>query len=237
MRIIIATIKSWNIENAKKFKRCYGEKNEISIITEPKELQAETLNKLKPDFIFFPHWSYIIPKSIYEKYTCIVFHMTDLPFGRGGSPLQNLIIRGIKETKVSAIKVQKEIDAGPVYMKVPVTLEGSASDIFERISDIIFETMIPRFLEEEIEPTQQQGTPTFFKRRTPAESELRPDMKMSEIYDYIRMLDAEGYPHAFLNFGRYKLSFCKARIGNGKLFAEVIVEERDECDTCSGGTP
>lgn len=36
MRIIIATIKSWNINNAKKFMERYGEKHEISIITDYK---------------------------------------------------------------------------------------------------------------------------------------------------------------------------------------------------------
>jgi methionyl-tRNA formyltransferase len=43
--------------------------------------------------------------------------MTDLPFGRGGSPLQNLISRKIYNTKLSAIRVVKELDAGPVFLK------------------------------------------------------------------------------------------------------------------------
>ena len=42
--------------------------------------------------------------------------MTDLPFGRGGSPLQNLIVRGYKETMLSAIKCVGEVDAGPIYI-------------------------------------------------------------------------------------------------------------------------
>ena len=44
--------------------------------------------------------------------------MTDLPYGRGGSPLQNLIARGFLETKISAILVEKQLDAGPVYLKM-----------------------------------------------------------------------------------------------------------------------
>ena len=43
--------------------------------------------------------------------------MTDLPFGRGGSPLQNLIVRGFEETMTSAIKVTKGIDTGDIYLK------------------------------------------------------------------------------------------------------------------------
>ena len=69
----------------------------------PENLVSELLEKINPDWIFFPHWSWIIPKSIYEKYTCVIFHMTDVPYGRGGSPLQNLIIKGHKSTLLSAI--------------------------------------------------------------------------------------------------------------------------------------
>lgn len=225
MKIIIVTIKSWNIKNAQKLKEQYKSEHDIKIITEREELNEKRVGTFYPDFIFFPHWSDMIPASIYEKYECVVFHMTDLPFGRGGSPLQNLIVRGFEETKISAIKVQKEIDAGPIYMKESVSLEGSASDIFKRVSDIIFQKMIPQFLKERIEPIEQQGKPTFFRRRKPEESELMPSMKMSEIYDYIRMLDAEGYPNAFMKFGGFKLSFRNAKMNNGKLLAEVIMEE------------
>ena len=164
--------------------------------------------------------------------------MTDLPFGRGGSPLQNLIIRGFNKTKISAIKVQTEIDAGPVYMKEDVSLEGNATEIFERISKIVFEKMIPCFFKEELEPVEQQGKPEYFKRRTLEESELNADMKISEIYNYIRMLDAEGYSNAFLNFGRYKLSFKNAKLCNGEILAEVrIAEGKNECDIgCSSSS-
>ena len=43
--------------------------------------------------------------------------MTDLPYGRGGSPLQNLIINGHKETMMSALRCVQELDAGPIYLK------------------------------------------------------------------------------------------------------------------------
>jgi len=43
--------------------------------------------------------------------------MTDLPFGRGGSPLQNLIVRGFTHTKLSALRVEKGLDTGDIYLK------------------------------------------------------------------------------------------------------------------------
>src|SRR5689334_14815339 len=77
------------------------------LLKEKEELNMGDIIKIDPTYIFFMHWSWIIPAEIFSRYTCVVFHMTDLPYGRGGSPLQNLIIRGHKETKITAIKVEE----------------------------------------------------------------------------------------------------------------------------------
>lgn len=117
-------------------------------ITTPQELNAEQLSVQAAEIVFFPHWSHIVPPQIHERFECVVFHMTDLPFGRGGSPLQNLIARGIGETKITALRCVAELDAGPVYLKRPLTLQGSAQDIFRQanaiIEDMIVEILLRR---------------------------------------------------------------------------------------------
>ena len=67
--------------------------------------------------------------------------MTDLPFGRGGSPLQNLIKNRFSETVITAIECSKEIDAGDIYLKEKLSLNGSAEEIFLR-ANIIIKRMI-----------------------------------------------------------------------------------------------
>ena len=101
-----------------------------TLIDNKLDFSNKFLSKFNPDIIFIPHWSFIISDEIFNKFKCIVFHMTDLPYGRGGSPLQNLIIRGHKKTKISAIKVSNWIDAGDVYLKSELDLSGSAKEIF-----------------------------------------------------------------------------------------------------------
>ena len=150
--------------------------------------------------------------------------MTDLPFGRGGSPLQNLIVRGIEETQISAIKVTQQLDAGPIYLKTNLSLHGTAEEILIRASTIIFNEMIPKILEEKMIPVEQSGDIVHFKRRSEKESEIEPNTSLEKIYDYIRMLDAEGYPNAFIKYGDYKLTFKNAILKDGKLFADVRME-------------
>ena len=228
MKIIIATIKSWNIERALKLQSEYEGVHEIKVYSEKASFTYNNICDFNPDYIFLPHWSYIIPSQITDNWECVVFHMTDLPYGRGGSPLQNLIVRGHKETKISAIKVTSQLDGGPVYMKKPLSLEGSAEEIFVRCSDIIFTEMIPCFLKEKITPVPQSGEPVIFKRRKPEESKITSNMEMEKIYDYIRMLDAEGYPRAYIDYGDYRLSFENAKFDKegGELEARVVFRKK-----------
>ncbi len=217
--IVIATIKSWNIAAAREFARKYRSKYSVVVITEPHELTAQALHKLAPKFIFFPHWSWIIPEEIHSQFPCVVFHMTDLPSGRGGSPLQNLLSRGMYTTKISALRVDGGLDTGPIYCKRSLSLRtGSADTLFKRASRIIFSSMIPAILEKALTPQPQTGAVTAYKRRKPAESNLlQADRStVSQYYDFIRMLDGEGYPPAYIELPHgYILQLSNAKIDKG----------------------
>lgn len=186
----------------------------------------DLLNSYDPDFIFIPHWSYVISKNIFDKYTCIVFHMTDLPYGRGGSPLQNLIVRGCKETRISAIKVTAGIDEGPVYLKRPLALDGSAGEIFTR-STVLIAEMIIEIVNDKPEPREQKGEPTLFKRRRPEESNVALLEDIEKLYDHIRMLDADGYPNAFIETDHFRMEFTKADFSDQeKIIANVRITKK-----------
>jgi methionyl-tRNA formyltransferase len=187
------------------------------------EFTPENLKEIAPDKIFIPHWSYIIPGEIYKNYECVVFHMTDLPFGRGGSPLQNLITRGYIDTKISALKVADGLDTGEIYLKKDLSLLGTAEEIFIRTSLIISE-MIKEIVDLDLKPVPQEGTVTEFKRRKKEDSDISKLNEITEIYDYIRMLDAEGFPKAYLDMGDFRLEFSRASLKTGEnIIADVRI--------------
>ena len=184
------------------------------------------IKKINPCKIFIPHWSYIIPKDIFLNYECIVFHMTDLPYGRGGSPLQNLIIRGFESTKISAIRVQDGIDTGDIYLKNDLELHGSAYDIFKR-GNIIINNMIVKILKKRIDPVPQNGKVTLFKRRKPEQSNIEKLRTINKVYDYIRMLDADGYPKAYIENNIFKFEFSGAKLtDNEEILATVKIKKK-----------
>jgi methionyl-tRNA formyltransferase len=192
----------------------------------PAQLTAEKLSMINPDYVFFPHWSLKIPPDIYDHYPCVMFHMTDLPYGRGGSPLQNLIVRGHEETVISAFKCDEGIDTGPVYLKKKLSLSGTAEEIFNRAIPVIVE-MIDEIVANEIIPLPQQGKTEVFMRRKPGDGELSGLDSIEQVYDYIRMLDADGYPRAFLETNEFIFEFENARLIENEVLADVKVTRKN----------
>lgn len=203
-------------------------RGEWLFIDEPAKLSQETLEDFKPEFIFFLHWSWIVPAEVHDQFECVVFHMTDLPYGRGGSPLQNLIVRGHRETQLSAIKMTSTLDGGPIFMKCPLSLEGStAEEIYVRASKLSCELAL-RIIDDSPIPRPQTGEPTEFKRRKPKEGSIHNAESLEQIHDFIRMLDADGYPPAFLEYGGFRLEFRRSSRYHDRVVAEVTIRRPGE---------
>ena len=201
--------------------------DECYLINNKEGLNLNVLREINPTYVFLPHWSYMVPKDVFEAYECIIFHMTDLPFGRGGSPLQNLISRGIYETKVSALRCSESIDGGPIYAKRDLSLCGAAEEIYLRASKII-EEMILFILENSPALSGQEGEPVYFKRRRPEESNIDNLKSLGKVFDYIRMLDAEGYPHAFLETKHLRIEFRRASLKQDCVHADVVITIKED---------
>jgi methionyl-tRNA formyltransferase len=220
---IVAAISGWNKDVFDIYTK--GMKGNWHFVSTPEELN-KLLISIKPKYIFFPHWRWIVPKSIIDKYECICFHMTDVPYGRGGSPLQNLIIRGHKETVLTALRMEEELDAGAIYFKQPLSLDGTAEQIYRRASALSWE-MISSFVTMEPESTPQNGDVTVFKRRKPEQSQIPVNLSNEQVYDYIRMLDAPGYPYAFIRDKSYKVEFTNAEFVDGELMATAKIKIKE----------
>jgi methionyl-tRNA formyltransferase len=221
--LLLLSSRPWNAELAERITSAL--ERPIHTISKAEELQLESILALDPEWIFVPHWSDLIPKSIWNHWPTVIFHMTDLPYGRGGSPLQNLIQRGHSNTMLSALRCSKELDAGPIYCKEPLSLQGTAEEIFIR-ADSIIESMIKRIVKQRPDPKPQEGEPVLFKRRKPEESNLKDCAPgdLASWFDQIRMLDAEGYPHAFLEVHGCRMEFRRVSRRSGGLHADVVIK-------------
>ena len=225
MSIVLVSEKPWDASCADELDAIIDE--DVIFISDKALVVEENLRDIQPRYVFFLHWSYYIPASVYENFVCVVFHMTDLPFGRGGSPLQNLIARGIYKTQLSALRCVKELDAGAVFLKRELSLFGTAEEIYIR-STKLAKDMIVEIIETKPIPQKQEGEPVVFRRRTPAQSDMQDLASLDKVFDWIRMLDADGYPNAFLETTHLRLSFRRAALHDGYIEADVKISLKGE---------
>ena len=155
--------------------------------------------------IIFIGWSSIIPKNIIDSYLCVCYHPSDLPKYRGGSPIQNQIIDGLKSTFGTLFKMGSGIDSGPIYSKAPLSLEGNMPDIFSSLelnAYFLISTFIKDLQNNNILYFEDQNEleASFCKRRTPEMSEISLNdfstKSAEELFNKIRSL-GDPYPNAF----------------------------------------
>ena len=165
----------------------------------PDELSAALVREFAPQYLFFLHWSWKVPREILER-RC----------------------RASSLAPYTALRMSHEFDAGPVYLKESLSLEGSAEEIYLRAAQMSGR-MIERFTHEKVKPKAQRGEVVNFKRRKPEESEIDNPASLEALHDMIRMLDADGYPRAFLNHGGFRFEFSRSALYDGRVVADVRI--------------
>ena len=221
MKIVICNSKKWFKLDKQISKIC-----DVTCICKPDDLTFDTLEILKPDLIFFPHWSWIVDESIFLNFECILFHTAPLPFGRGGSPIQNLIINGYKNAPVCALKMGKGVDSGPIYYRKSINLEGSLSDILKRLNKVV-NGLIKKLINKLPVPKPQEGEIFTFKRLNKQDNMLKPEFSLEQIYDRIRMVDDENYPNSYLDFGNVVFEFSKILKKGDEITCKVRLKEKE----------
>lgn len=197
MKIVFYAYRDWAIDIFKSVNQ--KEKYLIS------NIDYAVLENINPDLVFFIGWSNIIPNNIINKYTCICLHPSPLPKYRGGSPIQNQIINGEKDSATTFFIMDEGLDTGDILYQEHLDLSGELSDIFERIQKSAIK-LIPIIIEDfknetVIKIKQDNSKSTLFKRRKEKDSEITIDEILNSdpvyLYNKIRSL-ADPYPNAYI---------------------------------------
>ena len=104
---------------------------------------------------------------------------------------------------------------------------GTAEEIYLRANQLI-EEMIIEILINEPTPLPQNGKVVKFKRREPNQSKINNLKSLNDFYDFIRMLDADGYPRAFIEHGNFKIEFSRASLKVDSIVADVTIKRNLE---------
>lgn len=176
-RYLLCTQQKWGEIVYEEVKALRRSSEDWTLLSLP-EAEAKTFDlawlakNARPRVIFFVHWSTFVSAAVLNIAECVNFHCTMLPYGRGGHPIENLILRGHTETAITAHRMTREVDAGPIYgCGGPISLAGTKPQILARF--IPYCVVLTRAIVEhpERQPTPQVGDVVRFSRLSQAEYE------------------------------------------------------------------
>ena len=168
----------------------------------------------KGDILFLISCTKIIKTEIRKKFKhSLVIHESDLPKGRGWSPLVWQIINGSNKIPISLLDAEDKVDSGDIWKKEFVTLDGHevADEINAKVFPVKLKLMDFAIQNmNSIKKTPQEGEPSYFPRRKPGNNELDVNKTIKEQFDLMRTADNERYPCFFnLRGHRYKITLDK----------------------------
>ena len=193
--------------------------------------EYEYFKSIDADLAIVVAYGQIIPKEFLDltKKGFINIHASLLPKWRGAAPIQRSIMNLDKETGISIMKIDEELDKGPVCNTYKIDLQNNlnASDIADKLSLIAAEKIldnIDEILEDKANfVDQDHSKATYASKISKKEGEINWSDNAKYIIGKINGL--YPVPGAFFIYKGERYKILKAEIGNciGKP-GEVISE-------------
>jgi len=130
----------------------------------------------------------------------LVVHESDLPQGKGWSPVTWQVLEGKHEIPVTLFEATDSVDGGPIYAQKYMMLEGTELlPEIKHMQGLVTQQLILDFVMRypDIKSIEQKGEETFYQRRTFKDSELDLNKTLAEQFDLLRVCDNERYPAHF----------------------------------------
>lgn len=200
---------SWAVPHTEKLVRIFNDSGDDAVLCRAHDAVAEGA------VAFYIGCTSITPPEVLARnQRNLVVHASDLPKGRGFSPLTWQILEGRNDIPVCLLEAGAEVDSGPVVYRDSLQFEGHelVGEMREALGRKTVE-LCRRFMDEKTPPlgVPQDGEPSIYPRRRPEDSRFDPERTIAEQFDLLRVVDNGRYPAYFDHRGRrYRVLIEKA---------------------------
>ena len=179
------------------------------------------LKKIDADLAIVVAYGQIIPKEFLRltKKGFINVHASILPKWRGAAPIQRAIMNLDLETGISIMKINEELDSGPVsnIYKLKLDQKSNAKEVSEKLALLAADkilAVVDDILDGKSKFVDQDNSKaTYAKKITKDEGEI--DWKNDALKIIGKINGLYPSPGAFFNFNSKRYKILKAEIGNG----------------------
>jgi len=187
-----------------------------------KEELIQIISKLNPDLGIVAAYGKLIPQEILNlpKYKIINIHPSLLPKYRGPTPIQTAILNGEKQTGVTIMILDKQLDHGDIISKIeyPISENDNYQTLYNKLSKIGAELLIktlPDWIKGKIKSIpQNHQEATFTKKYNWDDGKIDWSRNAEEVIRKIKALNPE--PGTWTTWNGKILKILDAKAGTKK---------------------
>ena len=193
-------------------------------IREPEAL--ERIGTASPDLLVVVAYGQIIPRSVLSlpRLGAINVHASLLPRWRGAAPINRAILAGDRETGVSIMKMDEQLDHGPVLAVrvTPIGERENAVELTARLAEMGAELLVQTLENfDHVRPVDQDhATATLARKLSKEEGELEWGMGAEEIDRRARGL--QPWPGVTLPTPRGRVKILRGHVQGDRYVPDVV---------------
>jgi methionyl-tRNA formyltransferase len=187
---------------------------------------VERLRSVAPDLIVVVAYGQIIPRSILAipSRGIVNVHASLLPRHRGAAPVAHALLAGDRETGVTIMKMDEQLDHGPILAtrSVPVRPMEEAAGLTRRLADLGAALLVETLARlDEIEALEQDDAQaTVAPRLRREDGELDWSLGAEEIDRRVRAL--QPWPGVTLPTARGRVKVLAGHVEGDKYVLDVV---------------
>lgn len=195
----------------------------------------ESLRATQPDLIIVVAYGQILPKSILEipRLGCVNVHTSLLPRWRGAAPIQYAILHGDRETGVTTMYMDEQMDTGDIILQRSelIRADDTSATLHDRLAklgaELLVETVAVIAGGNAPRLKQDEARVTYAKKIAKEDGRINWARPAVEIERQIRAFNP--WPSAYTLLGDQLLKIWKAEVvesitGNpGQVLSDFVV--------------
>jgi len=201
------------------------------------------ISDASPDAAVVVAYGKILPGEILglPRLGCVNVHASLLPRHRGASPVPAAILAGDAETGVVTMRMEEELDTGPIYLerRVPIAEKEDAGSLSRRLSregaDLLVETL-HGLQKGTLTPRAQEGEPSYSRPLRREDGEVDWSLPAGEIERRLRAFTPWPGLHTFLGDERVKILEAESAGPRRRETGEIWIEGGNAFVGAGGGT-
>ena len=193
-------------------------------------IEVRQPERVGPDFdpgeetVVVAAYGVLIPEAALSRALWLNVHPSLLPRWRGAAPIERALMAGDRETGVTVIRLESELDAGPIAAQraFPVADEDDFGTVSARAGEVGAELLEQVLAGPSFTPQSSEGI-TYADKIDAADRELDWSRPPEELLNRIRALSPHVGARAELD-GR-PVTIWRARIEDGKLVPVEVQQD------------